>query len=95
MSYQNLTNSFGLISSESCSNWCILQHVTGYNNIETIYVLFVAGALICIILYETFAEFEKTKSFAPYFISFAKYLLYIFFFAYIFILKLRLYYYLK
>lgn len=90
----NLTNGINdLITSKECFNWCVVQKVTGYNNVETIYILFVAGALIMLIIYEMLEESENHNKYAPQFIFYAKTLLYIFFFAYFIILKLRFYYY--
>lgn len=93
MEFLNITNANEIITPKECFNWCSVQHVTGYSNIETIYVMFVAGALLCLIAYETLNETENLKKYAHHFVYYAKILLYIFFFAYFVILKMRLYYY--
>lgn len=82
------------IPSDSCIEWSTIQHVTAYNNIEFTYVMFVAGALMFLLAYEFCMEHEKTKKFAPKMAYFSKLMLYIFFFAFFVILKMRLYYYL-
>lgn len=82
-----------LASEPRCFNWCLEQNIINYNNLETQYVMVVAAALAFILIYEVCIEYEKLHKYAPYFIYFAKLSLYIFFFAYVFILKMRLFYY--
>ena len=79
--------------SQSCVDWCILQHVTNYNNIELTTVLFVAGALFLLYGAEYCNEKEKLKKYSPRMIYLAKLMIYIFFFVYLFVIRLRLYYY--
>lgn len=76
-----------------CNEWCIDQHVTGFNNMEYTSVFFIALALIMMFLYEICEEHDKLKKHSGKFISLAKTCIYIFFFVYFVVIKLRLYYY--
>lgn len=76
-----------------CKEWCLEQHITGFNNIETLTVMFVAGALIMIVGYEFCQEHEKLKKYSYHFIIYSKVLIYMFFFMYFIVLKLKLYHY--
>jgi len=79
--------------SEECTQWCIGQHVTNYNNIEITAVMFVAGALLLLYGYEFFMMKDSLRDKAHHFVYFSKLLLYIFFFMYFIIIRLRMYYY--
>jgi hypothetical protein len=79
---------------KGCFDWCAVQHVTGYNNIETGYVMFIAGALALLLLAEYFNEKENLRKYTMTAVYLAKLLIYIFFFAYFVVLKMRLYYWL-
>lgn len=88
-----INNTIGFIPQEDCANWCIEQSVTGFNNIEVGAVMFVAGALILLYVVEFFYEKESMREHIPKVVTLAEVLLYIFFFVYFIVIRLRLYYY--
>lgn len=82
----------GYQADKNCLDWCVPQHVINYNNMETYNLWFVASAMICIFCAEYFIYKNNIKV-ASFFIYVSKISIYIFFFVYFVILKLRLYYY--
>lgn len=81
------------LTQKGCFDWCVLQHVTGYNNIELGSVILIAVALLMLFIAEWCNESAKYKEHSGKFIYFAKLMIYIFFFVYFFVIRLRLYYY--
>lgn len=88
-----INNTVGFIPQEDCAEWCISQSITGFNNIEVGAVMFVAGALILLYVAEYFYHNEKLRENIPTIINLAEILLYIFFFVYVIVIRLRMYYY--
>lgn len=78
---------------ESCFDWCLNQKVTSYNNLELTSTLFVLGAILMIFIYEYLNEKENLRKYAPYFVFYAKILLYMFFFYYLVVIRLGMYQY--
>lgn len=80
------------IPDDACYQWGLEQNVTAYLNIENYSLIPLAVSITCILLYELCIEHETMKDYAHFFVEYAKYGLYIFFFIYFVIIKMRLYY---
>lgn len=90
----NITKEFNpFIPTQECADWCIKNQIVNYNNMEVTTIMFVVCALFMIYAYEFFETSQKLKEHSGYFIYLAKILIYIFFFMYFIVLKLRIYYY--
>lgn len=88
-----LTTPTAYSPDRECFEWALNQHVTIYNNMELTLTLFVAAALTMLIIYEYLNDNERLRRHAPAFVSHAKYLIYIFFFMYFVVIKMRLVHY--
>lgn len=75
------------IPDKPCVEWCTVQKVVGYANVETYTVMIAAGALLLLLLAEWLNEHEKFKSYSPLAVYFSKLTLYFFFYIYFFYVK--------
>lgn len=78
--------------SAACFDWAVQQQVTIYNNLEITGVLFIVGALFMLVIHEIMIEYRIKEDYAEHFVYFSKLMIYLFFFWFIFVLKLRMYY---
>lgn len=78
-------------SGQACYEWCALQHLTFMNNINVIAAIFVTVALLILILHGILDNIDITRGKVNFLISIAKVFLYLFFFMWIFVIRLRLY----
>jgi len=78
---------------QQCYEWSLEQSITSYLNIETYTVMFVGVALLFLFAHEFCVMHPKLSKHAPYMVYSAKIMIYIFFFLYLVVIKMRLYYY--
>lgn len=81
------------IPTQKCADWCITNQVTNYNNMEIYAIIPVVISLTCIYIAEYCNEKEEFKMFSSTFYHMAKVSIYIFFFLFFVVIRLRLYYY--
>lgn len=79
------------IITEQCVDWCAIQHISFYNNINVWAVLLIALSYILLLMYDTFKEIDLLRKYAPPLVQVAKVFLLIFLFIWVFIIHLRMY----
>lgn len=79
-------------ATQKCANWCVEQQLVFYNNLEISAISFVLLALFMLYIAEFCNEHERFKNHSPTFIYMAKVSMYIFFFVFFIVIKLRMYY---
>lgn len=80
-------------ATPECASWCVQQHVSNFGNVHASYLFILAAAVLFIYAYEILQAHPDYAAHAPRMVFYAKLCLYIFFFAYFFIVKYQVFYY--